>query len=139
MHLYALTIHELHDLLARKEVSATDVVSAFLARIEQFDRKLNCFLTPLAEAALDQARQFDQGTTGEELSPLAAIPLAIKDVICMQGVRTTCGSRTLDRFVPPYDATVTEHLKQAGAIFLNSPWGPLPRTRPINLPAILGT
>jgi aspartyl-tRNA(Asn)/glutamyl-tRNA(Gln) amidotransferase subunit A len=118
MHLYALTIHELHDLLARKEVSATDVISAFLARIEQLDGKLNCFLTPLADAALDQARQFDQETTDERLSPLAAIPLAIKDVICMQGVRTTCGSRILERFVPPYDATVAERLKQAGAIFL---------------------
>jgi|WetSurMetagenome_2_1015567.scaffolds.fasta_scaffold06990_6 aspartyl-tRNA(Asn)/glutamyl-tRNA(Gln) amidotransferase subunit A len=118
MHLYALTIHELHDLLTRKEVSATEVVSAFLARIEQFDPKLNCFLTPLADAALVQAREFDQGATDAGISTLAAIPLAIKDVICMRGVRTTCASRILERFIPPYDATVTEHLKKAGAIFL---------------------
>ena len=118
MHLCSLTIHELHDLLTRKEVSATDVVSAFLARIEELDPKLNCFLTPLADAALDQARERDQRKEGKALSSLAAIPLAIKDVICMRGVRTTCGSRILDDFVPLYDATVTEHLKQAGAIFL---------------------
>ena len=118
MHLYALTIHELHDLLTRKEVSATEVVSAFLARIEQFDPKLNCFLTPLADTALAQAREFDQGSTDAGISSLAAIPLAIKDVICMRGVRTTCASRILERFIPPYDATVTEHLKKAGAIFL---------------------
>jgi aspartyl-tRNA(Asn)/glutamyl-tRNA(Gln) amidotransferase subunit A len=118
MHLYALTIHELHDLLMRKEVSATDIVSAFLERIEQLDPKLHCFLTPLADAALEQARQFDHGILDRGLSSLAAIPLAIKDVICMRGVRTTCGSRILENFVPPYDATVTEHLKKAGAIFL---------------------
>jgi len=118
MHLYTLTIHELHDLLMRKEVSATEVVSAFLSRIEQLDPKLNCYLSPLADAALEQARQFEQGQRDVALSPLAAIPLAIKDVICMQGIRTTCGSRILENFVPPYDATVTERLKQAGAIFI---------------------
>jgi len=118
MHLYDMTIHKLHDLVMRKEVSAMDIVSAFIERIEQFDPKLHCFLTPLADAAIEQARQFDQGTLDTGLSPLAAIPLAIKDVICMQGVRTTCGSRILENFIPPYDATVTDHLKKAGAIFL---------------------
>jgi len=118
MHLHALTIHELHKLLIRKEVSVTDVVSAFLTRIEKFDRKLNCYLTPLADAALDQAGQFDQGAGDIHRSPLAGIPLAIKDVLCMQGVRTTCASRILENFVPPYDGTVVANLKKAGAIFL---------------------
>ncbi len=118
MQLYALTIHELHDLLLRKEVSATDVVSAFLERIEQLNPKLNCYLTSLADEAREQARQYDQGEGDLALSPLAAIPLAIKDVICMQGIRTTCASRILENFVPPYDATVTQHLKKAGGIFL---------------------
>jgi aspartyl-tRNA(Asn)/glutamyl-tRNA(Gln) amidotransferase subunit A len=118
MHLCTLTIHELHDLLIRKEVSATDVVSAFLERIERFDPKLDSYLTLLADAAVEDARQFDQGARDVCLSPLAGIPLAIKDVLCMQGVRTTCASRILERFVPPYDGTVVANLKKAGAIFL---------------------
>lgn len=118
MELYTLTIHALHDLLARKEVSATEVVTAFLERVTKLDPKLNCYLTPLTHTALSQARQLDEGTVSGELSPLAGIPLAIKDVLCLSGVRTTCGSRILERFVPPYDGTVIERLKQAGAIFL---------------------
>jgi aspartyl-tRNA(Asn)/glutamyl-tRNA(Gln) amidotransferase subunit A len=99
-------------------VSATEVVSAFLGRIARLDPKLNCYLTPLADSALIQARQFDEGTAELAFSPLAAIPLAIKDVICLRGVRTTCGSRILEGFVPPYDGTVMERLKNAGAILL---------------------
>ncbi len=118
MELHTLTIHALHDLLARREVSATEVITAFLARIATLDPKLNCYLASLADTALDEARRFDEGTATHGLSPLAAIPLAIKDVICLKGVRTTCGSRILEGFVPPYDGTVMERLKQAGAIFL---------------------
>jgi aspartyl-tRNA(Asn)/glutamyl-tRNA(Gln) amidotransferase subunit A len=118
MHLYALTIHELHDLLVRKEVSAVDVASAFLKRIEQLDPELNCYLTLLAETAIEEARHFDQGARDIKSSPLAAVPLAIKDVICMRGVRTTCASRILENFISPYDATVMEKLKKAGAVFL---------------------
>jgi aspartyl-tRNA(Asn)/glutamyl-tRNA(Gln) amidotransferase subunit A len=118
MLLHTLSIHKLHDLLIRKDVSALDVVSAFLARIEILEPRLNSYLTLLADAALEEARKFDQGTRDIHLSPLAAIPLAIKDVLCMQGVRTTCASRILERFIPPYDATVVANLKNAGAIFL---------------------
>jgi aspartyl-tRNA(Asn)/glutamyl-tRNA(Gln) amidotransferase subunit A len=118
MLLYTLTIHELHELLIRREVSATDVVSAFVARIEELDPKLDSYLTLLADSAVEAARQFDQGARDIHLSPLAAIPLAIKDVLCVQGVRTTCASRILERFIPPYDGTVVVNLKDAGAIFL---------------------
>lgn len=118
MGLHALTIHELHDLLTCGEVRATEIVTTFLERIEQLDPKLNCYLTALADTALDQARRFDEGTRDVAFSPLAAIPLAIKDVICLRGVRTTCGSRILERFVPPYDGTVMERLGKAGAIVI---------------------
>ena len=118
MALHTLTIHALHNLLARKEVSAAEVVTAFLTRIAELDPKLNCYLTSLADSALAQARQLDQGPADFAHSPLMGIPLAIKDVLCLRGVRTTCASRILEGFVPPYDGTVLERLKQAGAVFL---------------------
>ncbi len=118
MDLHSLTIHELHDLLVRKEVSVTEAVKAFLGRIEALDRDVRSYLTVMADQALQQARLFDDGKKDITSSPLAAIPLAIKDVICMQDVRTTCGSRILENFIPPYDATVIGRLKDSGAIFL---------------------
>ena len=118
MALHTLTIHALHALLTRKEVSAAEVVTAFLTRIAELDPQLNSYLTLLADTALEQARQFDEGGASFHLSPLAGIPLAIKDVLCLRGVRTTCGSRILEGFVPPYDGTVLARLKEAGVIFL---------------------
>lgn len=118
MDIHSLTIHELHELLVHKEVSVTEAVTAFLNRIEMLDGKLNSYLTILADQALAQARLFDAGKRDVQTSPLAAVPLAIKDVICTKGIRTTCGSRVLDNFIPPYDATVAARLQSAGAIFL---------------------
>jgi aspartyl-tRNA(Asn)/glutamyl-tRNA(Gln) amidotransferase subunit A len=118
MLLHTLSIHELRDLLIRRDVSAMDVVSAFLTRIKKLDSELDSYLTVLADAAIEEARKFDQGVRDVHRLPLAGIPLAIKDVLCMQGVRTTCASRILERFIPPYDATVVVNLKKAGAVFL---------------------
>jgi aspartyl-tRNA(Asn)/glutamyl-tRNA(Gln) amidotransferase subunit A len=118
MVLHSLTMHELRTLLVRKEVSATEVVSAFIRRIEQVDGDLKCYLASLADEALLTAKAFDEGAGALPAHPLAGIPLAIKDVICMNGVRTTCASRILANYTPPYDATVMERLKNAGAIFL---------------------
>lgn len=115
---HALTMHELRDLLLRKEVSATEVVSSFLQRIETYDSDLRCYLTVLADEALAQAKDFDEGRRNIQDSPLAAIPIAIKDVICTADVRTSCGSRILSNFIAPYDATVIEKLRRAGVIFL---------------------
>ena len=118
MDLHSLTIHELHDLLARREVSAAEVVSAYLKRIEAVDPGIRSYLAVMAEEALEAAERFDSNGPRNPGSPLDAIPLAIKDVICMKGTRTTCGSRILEGFVPPYDGTVVEDLQKAGAIFL---------------------
>jgi aspartyl-tRNA(Asn)/glutamyl-tRNA(Gln) amidotransferase subunit A len=118
MALYSLTIHELRQLLIQREVSVTDVVTAFLERIDVIDPHIKAYLSVLADRALAQAREFDSGVKSLELSPLAGIPLAIKDVICMSGTTTTCGSRMLENFRPPYDATVIKRLSDAGAIFL---------------------
>jgi aspartyl-tRNA(Asn)/glutamyl-tRNA(Gln) amidotransferase subunit A len=118
MKLYSLTIHELRELLLRRQVSVTEVVTSFLERIETLDPHIKAYLAVHADQALAQAREFDSGATSLELSPLAGIPLAIKDVICMRGTRTTCASRILENFRPPYDATVIQRLRAAGAIFL---------------------
>lgn len=116
--LHALTLHELRDLLARKEVSAVEIVSAFLRRIEAVDARLNAFITVLADQALAQAEDIDRDRPDVREKPLAGMPLALKDVLCTKGVRTTCGSRILENFRPPFDATAVERLKGAGAIFL---------------------
>ncbi|MGD9506638.1 MAG: Asp-tRNA(Asn)/Glu-tRNA(Gln) amidotransferase subunit GatA [Syntrophobacteraceae bacterium] len=118
MDLHALTIHELHDLLVRKEVKTSEVVASFLRRIESEDPKIAAYLLVTGNEAMEQAKAFE--TEGRDMgaSPLAGIPLAIKDVLCMDGVRTTCGSRILENFTPPYTATVMERLQAAGAISL---------------------
>lgn len=118
MEWHTLTIHELHGLLSRREVSVAEVVEAYLKRIETVDGTVRSYLSVVADQALAEARQYDEGLRDVTLSPLAGIPLAIKDVLCTRGVPTTCGSRILENFVPPYDATVVELLTRAGAIFL---------------------
>ncbi len=114
----SLTIHELHDLLIRKEIGARELTQRFLERIEQLDDRLHAYLALQAEMALKEADRYDLGRKDPGASPVAGIPLALKDVICTRGVRTTCGSRILENFIPPYDGTAVEKLKSAGAIFL---------------------
>lgn len=118
MDLHALSIHELHDRLIRKEISVMETVQSFLKRIEAFNPRLNAYLTVMAEQALEEAEAFDNARKDLRLSPLAGIPLAVKDVLCTAGVRTTCGSRILSTFIPPYDGTVIQRLREAGAVLL---------------------
>jgi aspartyl-tRNA(Asn)/glutamyl-tRNA(Gln) amidotransferase subunit A len=118
MQLTSLTMHALRHSLLTKEVSTTEVVMAFLERIQTFDPQVKAYLTILADQALQIAQQFDSGKKSLEHSLLGGIPLAIKDVLCTTGIPTTCGSRILEHFKPPYDATVIEKLQQAGSIFL---------------------
>ena len=118
MEIHPLSIHEVHDLLKSGQASVAEVVSAFLERIASIDPKVNSYLDVSGDKALEQAKLFDNGKKGLSASPLAGVPLAIKDVLCIQGSRTTCGSRILENFIPPYDGTVVAKLKQAGAIFI---------------------
>jgi aspartyl-tRNA(Asn)/glutamyl-tRNA(Gln) amidotransferase subunit A len=118
MDLHALTIHELCALLDKREVSAREVTEAFYGRIDAVDDRVHAYLTLTRDLAFEQADRADRRRQAGERGPLLGVPLAIKDVICTKGVRTTCGSKILQNFVPPYDATVMERLNAAGAILL---------------------
>ncbi|WP_030272427.1 Asp-tRNA(Asn)/Glu-tRNA(Gln) amidotransferase subunit GatA [Streptomyces sp. NRRL B-24484] len=101
------------------EVSAVEVAQAHLDRIEAVDKKVNAFLHVDTEGALKAARAVDdRRARGEELGPLAGVPLALKDVFTTKGVPTTCGSKILEGWIPPYDATLTARLKDAGVVIL---------------------
>ena len=119
MDLYRLTLHELRDLIRGGEVSPVQAVEAYAARIGAVDERVQAFNSLTTEAALRRARKLEgMAAKKEPLPPLAGIPLAIKDVICTKGVPTTCSSRILEHFVPPYDASVMHKLNDAGAVVL---------------------
>lgn len=113
-----LSIHAALEQLRQRALSASELTRAHLERIVALDGQLHAYITVTAEIALEQARQADQRRARGDDAPLLGIPVAIKDVICTRGVRTTCGSRILENFVPPYDATVVARLRAAGAILL---------------------
>ncbi len=116
--LHHLTLHEAADLLRRHEVSSVELTRAALDRIHAIDGRIHAFLTLTEDLALQQAREADERLARGEGGPLTGVPSAIKDVICARGVRTSCGSRILENFVPPYDAHVIERLRQAGFVML---------------------
>lgn len=112
-------IAEWRGQLERGEVSARELTDQHLARIEAVDAELHSFLEVTAERARADADRIDAArSSGETLPPLAGVPLAIKDNLCTKGIRTTCSSRMLEHFVPPYESTVTERLWQAGGILI---------------------
>ncbi|HQD39896.1 MAG: Asp-tRNA(Asn)/Glu-tRNA(Gln) amidotransferase subunit GatA [Firmicutes bacterium] len=113
MELYRKPAHELSKLLAKKEISARELTGQVLEQIELKDKELGAFITVTAEKALETAREVDEKRAkGEELPLLAGIPLALKDNICTKGLRTTCASKMLENYQPPYSATVVEKLSQ---------------------------
>ncbi|HZT44203.1 MAG TPA: Asp-tRNA(Asn)/Glu-tRNA(Gln) amidotransferase subunit GatA [Chthonomonadaceae bacterium] len=113
------TVHEVRELLDQGELSARELVAATLERIEAVESRVRAFLMLLPEQALAEAETIDaRRAKGEALPPLAGIPIALKDNLCTEGVRTTCASKILHNFVPPYDATVVARLQAAGAIVI---------------------
>jgi len=114
--LYWLTVSEAADLLRRREVSSVELTRATFQRIREVDERVHAYLTLTEELAMEQARRADERIARGEAGPLTGIPAGIKDVICTKGVRTTCGSRMLEPFVPPYDAHVITLLDEAGFV-----------------------
>lgn len=117
MELFENTASGLHTLFVEKKASAVEISTAFLERIEAVEDRVGAYITITKEEALARAAELDkQLAAGEELGALAGVPVAVKDNICTKGLPTTCASKMLHNFVPPYNATVAEKLHQAGAV-----------------------
>jgi len=113
------TIPAIRQALQTKKASAREIYAEFVKRIDRHNSEWNAYLTLSPERGVSQADRIDAMIArGEELPPLAGVPVAIKDVISTEGVRTTCSSKILEHYVPPYDATAVEKLERAGALFL---------------------
>lgn len=117
--LHTLTIREARTALDAGDTTSVALTEAILKRISAVEPKVHAYITVTADKALEQARRADEKRAkGSTHSPLHGIPIAIKDVICTNGTRTTCASRMLEEFVPPYDATVVDRLSAAGSVLL---------------------
>ena len=118
MPLHELSIQEAQAKLGAGEISSQDLTRAALERIRSVEPKVDAFISVDEDAALAQASESDQKIAAGEAAPLTGIPIGIKDLICTKDMRTTCASRILHNFVPPYDATVITRLKAAGAVII---------------------
>jgi len=116
--MHQLTLSELAKKLRAKEFSVTELTKSLLGRIAAAQPALNAFITVTAESAMTQAKAADGLFASGSAGPLTGLPLAHKDIFCTQGVKTSCGSKMLDNFVSPYDATVVEKLAAAGMVML---------------------
>ena len=107
----------LSKMIKSKEISALELSESVFSRIKSVEPKIQAYITLCEKTAIETAKSVDQKISrGENLSPLAGIPIGIKDNICTKGTLTTCGSKMLYNFVPPFDATVVERLKNADAV-----------------------
>ncbi|GAB6157964.1 Asp-tRNA(Asn)/Glu-tRNA(Gln) amidotransferase subunit GatA [Desulfotomaculum varum] len=119
MDLLQQTAHQLHEMLVNKEVSAVEITAAVFQRIEEVENKVKSFLTITREQAEAQARQVDKKIAeGQPVGPLAGIPVAVKDNMCTEGIRTTCASKILYNFIPPYTATAVARLAAADMVLV---------------------
>jgi aspartyl-tRNA(Asn)/glutamyl-tRNA(Gln) amidotransferase subunit A len=112
MELYSSTIHELHELLKKGEVTSQDITESVLKRIGEVEDRVGAYITLNPHIAMDTAREADEEIRKGNINYLTGIPAGIKDLMCTQGIRTTCGSKILENFIPPYDATVIRKLKE---------------------------
>ncbi len=114
--LHKLTIHELHEKIKNREITAKDIASDVFKRIEAADGKVKAYLSVTRDEALKQAENADKEIKAGSVKALTGIPIAIKDNICINGIKTTCASKMLENFIPPYDATVITRLKNNGYV-----------------------
>ena len=116
--MHTKTLTELQQALHNKDYSSVELTQHFIDRIKQHNTTLNSFITVCEESALAQAKTADAAIAAGQAAPLTGIPYAHKDIFCTQGVKTSCGSKMLDNFVAPYDATVTANIHNAGMVLL---------------------
>ncbi len=117
MELYQKTLHEISADLRAKKISSAELTKAVMGHLEKVEPKIQAFITVTRDEAMKQAAEADQRlASGRDLTPLTGVPIAIKDLLCTKGIRTTCASKMLENFVPPYNATVVEKLFTAGAV-----------------------
>ncbi len=117
MELFSLTIHELQEKIKGGDVSAMQIVESVFSRIDAVEERVHSYIRLMKEEALGQAVKADECIRKGDIGTLTGIPIALKDIVCTKGITTTCGSRILRDFVPPYNATVVEKLRDAGALF----------------------
>ena len=116
--MHELFLAEQSSRLQRRELSSIELTKHYLARIERLNPSLNAILTVDADGALQAAAEADKQLAAGNTGPLTGIPLVHKDIFCTTGVKTTCGSRMLENYVSPFDATVVARLKSAGTVML---------------------
>ena len=113
MNITELTVHELQEKIKNKELTVTEINEAYTKRIKEKEPEVQAFITELTEQAMEAAKKVNNSE-----GDLAGIPIGIKDIICIKGVRTTCASKMLENFIAPYDATVMEKINQEEMISL---------------------
>ena len=116
--MHHFTVSELSRGLAKGEYSSLEITQHYLKRIKQLDNKINSFITVCEEQALEAAKAADLRRHHKQAGPLTGIPIAQKDIFCTQDIKTSCGSKMLDNFIAPYDATLIHHCHQAGMVML---------------------
>ena len=116
MQFHTLTLTQAHEMLKSKEISSVELTRAVLDRITAVEPQIDAFITVTEDQALESAQAADQAIARGKVSAMTGIPLGIKDVLCTRGVRTTCGSRMLENYIPPYDAHVVQRLNRVNAV-----------------------